>query len=393
MKTRDVEFEEMNSDVNRIGEFIQEKDSLESLDIEDNFMFNKGAQFEFKLEEPEFIKKEQEKWTPDEHLRLLYPYFKDIATEPLLNPKKVIEISAKIKNLEERARKIKEFLDKISKEGFYNSKKNGHPNGRGKDLTRRIERLHALMRASSGRARELKERFVKANLRLVVSIAKRYMGRGLPLSDLTQEGNIGLMKAVERFDHTMGYKFSTYASWWILQAISRALMEQTRIIKVPVYVLEQASKVYRISSMLHKEMWRKPLPEVVAEEAGLSVEVVKRVLEASHDVVSLDESKTLDGDQKTLLDFIPDESSPTPDSVIAKSELQKRIREALLLLTSREQEIIKMRFGIDREDTHSLDEIGMKFGLTRERIRQIEQGALTKLAKSEIEKTLRSFLE
>ena len=145
--------------------------------------------------------------------------------------------------------------------------------------------------------------------------------------------------------------------------------------------------------MLHKEMWRKPLPEVVAEEARLSVEVVKRVLEASHDVVSLDESKTLDGDQKTLLDFIPDESSPTPDSVIAKSELQKRIREALLLLTSREQEIIKMRFGIDREDTHSLDEIGMKFGLTRERIRQIEQGALTKLAKSEIEKTLRSFLE
>jgi RNA polymerase primary sigma factor len=316
-----------------------------------------------------------------------------MGTEPLLSSKKVIEISATIRNLETRAERTEKFLDRISKEKSYDPESNGHDKDGSKDLMNRLERLNALMRASTGKARELKERFVKANLRLVVSIAKRYIGRGLPLSDLIQEGNIGLMKAVERFDHTMGNKFSTYATWWIHQSISRALMEQTRTIKLPVYVLEQASKVYRINSMLQGGIERKPLPEVVAEKAGLSVEAVKRILEGSHDVVRLDEVVTSDGDKKTLLDFIPDESSPIPDSAIAKSELTKRMREALLLLNSREQEIIKMRFGIDRDDAHTLDEIGMKFGLTRERIRQIEQGALTKLAKSEIGKTLKSFLE
>jgi RNA polymerase primary sigma factor len=170
-------------------------------------------------------------------------------------------------------------------------------------------------------------------------------------------------------------------------------MEQTRIIKVPVYLLEQASKVYRISSMLHKEMGRKPLSEEVAEKTGMPVEAVRRILEAPHYIVPLDKGGTFDEDQRTLLDFIPNEGSPTPDSVVAKSTLPKRIREALLLLNSREQEIIKMRFGIDVDSTHTLGEIGTKFGLTRERIRQIEKEALKKLTKSETEKILRGFLE
>ncbi|HZX14729.1 MAG TPA: sigma-70 family RNA polymerase sigma factor, partial [Thermodesulfobacteriota bacterium] len=195
----------------------------------------------------------------------------------------------------------------------------------------------------------------------------------------------------ETFDHTKG-KFSTYATWWIYQAISRALLDQTRTIRVPVYVLENVSKVHRINSMLHKEMGRKPMPEEVAERVGIPVDAVKWILEDANSVIHLD-SPIFYEEKTTLLEFVSDNGSSVPDSIVAKAAIPQRIREVLSILTPREQEIIRMRFGIGQETPHTLDEIGRKFGLTRERIRQIEHEAFRKLKNSEIRDILRSFLE
>jgi RNA polymerase primary sigma factor len=352
-----------------------------------------GEESEFQVEESESTEiQDDEKEVPDESLRLLYAYFKDMALEPLFNAKKEIEVAAEIKKCESKAREIDDILNKAYRIKKSKSLRNGYGNSRDTKLSEKIAKLSALKRAYSEKAKQLRDRFVKANLRLVVSIANKYRGRELPLSDLIQEGNSGLMKAVDRFDHTKGYKFSTYASWWIHQAVFRALQEQTRTIKVPVYLLEQSNKVFRISSMLHKRMGRKPTPEEIAKKSGISTKVVDSILKTQNDATSLD-SPILDGEKATLLDFIVDEDSPTPDSVMAGASLAKRLREALSLLTAREEEIIRMRFGIDQEATNTLDEIGRKFNLTRERIRQIEKGALKKLAKSEMEDVLKSFLE
>jgi RNA polymerase primary sigma factor len=395
MNTKFSEYEHAPTVVDNLGAYIEnEDDSFSSLEF-DNFMLDVDEkEFEFDIEEPESTevnKSEQQEWIPDEQFRLLYVYFKDMAIEPLLSSKQEIEVSAKIKKCEAKVKELRYDIERLLKTEKSSSKRNGHKNGRKNLMSRRLNSLYAFMRVYSDKARTMKERFVKANLRLVVSIAKRYMVRGLPLPDLIQEGNVGLMRAVERFDHTKGFKFSTYASWWIHQAISRALLDQTRTIRVPVYVLEQASKVYRISSMLHKQMGRKPLPPEIAKLAGISVEGVKRILESTNDAARLD-TPILDGEKSTLMDFVADEGSPAPDSAIAKAALIKRIREALTLLTDREEEIIRLRFGIDQEATYTLDEIGNMFDLTRERIRQIEKRALEKLCLADEGDILRSFL-
>ncbi|OGE25247.1 MAG: hypothetical protein A3J42_02875 [Candidatus Dadabacteria bacterium RIFCSPHIGHO2_12_FULL_53_21] len=372
----------------------QDEESYSSLGFRDDVSIEgEESDFGFEIEDNTVAEDQEEEWTPDEQFRLLYVYFKDMAVESLLTAKEEIEVSAQIKKCEFKSRELTSHIQKLSKkrESFTGKKKIVNTAITEKVLTKRIESLMAFVKVYSERANELKERFVKANLRLVVSISKRYMGRGLPLTDLIQEGNVGLMRAVERFDHTKGYKFSTYASWWIHQAISRALLDQTRTIRVPVYVLEQASKVYRISSMLHKELGRKPLPAEVAEVAGISVEGVKRILESTNDAARLD-TPILDGEKTTLLDFISDDNSLAPDSVMANTALTHEIRDALNILTSREEEIIRLRFGIDQDSTYTLDEIGRRFDLTRERIRQIEKRALEKLASSEMGEILRSFL-
>ncbi len=404
---------------NQLDEINGSEELFITIDIEDKIITELAeSEFDLQAESPRGEAEEKGKqWTPDEEFRLLQVYFKEMGNEPLLTAREEVEVSAKIKKCEAKARDVKRVLERIfdKKLGDFLDDTIAEIDGISiRSIERTLRRLRKrasrrtgfkdgvtpnhvkkrgiLTKACLKTARRFKDRFVKANLRLVVSIAKRYMGRGLPLPDLIQEGNVGLMRAVERFDHTKGYKFSTYASWWIHQAISRSLLDQTRTIRVPVYVLEQASKVHRISSMLHKEKGRKPLPEEISQKSGISIEGVKRVLDATKDVFHLD-SPIVDGEKTTLLEFIPDETALTPDSAVAKAMLTGKIKDALSNLTTREEQILKMRFGIGYETTYTLDEIGRYFNLTRERIRQIEKRALEKLEDSDIGGMLKSFLE
>ncbi|HEX3033732.1 MAG TPA: sigma-70 family RNA polymerase sigma factor [Thermodesulfobacteriota bacterium] len=331
-------------------------------------------------------------WIPDEHFRLFNIYIKGIAKEPLLKPTEEKRISAMIKKCESGSRKVRASLRKLSKENNSKEGEGIHQDEITNDSLKQIKKLKALTKVYSDMEGRLRERFIKSNLRLVVSIAKNYSGYGLPYADLIQEGNIGLIKALDKFDYSKGYRFSTYAYWWITQAISRALMEKSRAIKVPAYILEQSRKVYRASSMLQNQTGRKPLPEEIAEEARISVEYVKRILKTREDVTYLDSPVTRRG-EATLLDFVPDEKSPSQYSVIESASLTEMIKEALSRLSPRQESIIKMRFGIGYKGAYTLDEVGKKFKLTRERIRQIEKEAIKQLAKSKSAEFLRSLLE
>lgn len=385
-----MKYKEVNENSSKVKDFDQpfvgDNDDMSSMDMDGEILpdIDDANSVDVKIIEEE----EEDEWVPDEQLRLLYVYFKDMAVEPLFTAKQEVEISAKIKKCELKAKQFAVTINKLSamKSRIRKNKT------KEKQIIKRIESLSAFRIVFYEWAQRLKQRFVKANLRLVITISRRYMSRGLPLPDLIQEGNLGLMRAVERFDHTKGYKFSTYASWWIHQAILRALQGQTRTIKVPVYLLEQANRVYKTSAKLAKEMERKPTPKEIAEESGISVEVVKRILNSTNDAISLD-TPVLDGEKTTLLDSVSDKEAMIPDSVIAKASLAEKLKEALTLLNPREEEIIRLRFGIDRQSTYTLDEIGKKFNLTRERIRQIEKAALGKLANSNIKDHLESFLK
>ena len=293
-------------------------------------------------------------------------YFRQMAAEPLLTAEQEVALAKRIERGVE-AQKYLEEMEGISPED--------------------VETLEALV--ADGQA--AREHMAAANTRLVVSIAKRYTNRGLPMSDLIQEGNIGLMKAVDKFDYTMGNRFSTYATWWIRQAITRALAQKTRTIRIPLHMTERIRQMYRTAQVLEQELGRRPTPEEIAEEMNLPADSVRGMMDASQHAIALERPVGDEGDSE-FGDFIEDQDTPEPDEAAAHHLLQETIEEVLSELTPRQAHILRLRFGLGGGEQHTLEEIANKFGLSRERIRQLEKEALRRLRHPRLAHNLRDYL-
>ncbi len=255
-----------------------------------------------------------------------------------------------------------------------------------------IKDINRRMSIGEAKARRAKKEMVEANLRLVISIAKKYTNRGLQFLDLIQEGNIGLMKAVDKFEYRRGYKFSTYATWWIRQAITRSIADQARTIRIPVHMIETINKLNRISRQMLQEMGREPTPEELGERMEMPEDKIRKVLKIAKEPISM-ETPIGDDEDSHLGDFIEDSAMQSPIDVATVESLKEATREVLSGLTAREAKVLRMRFGIDMNTDHTLEEVGKQFDVTRERIRQIEAKALRKLRHPTRSEHLRSFLD
>ncbi|MCC7107545.1 MAG: sigma-70 family RNA polymerase sigma factor [Chloroflexi bacterium] len=292
-------------------------------------------------------------------------YFRDITRVPLLTAAQEVELAMAY----ERGLRANEEVAALAQIGRHH------------DLQEDLERGEAARR-----------RLMESNLRLVVSVARKYMGRGLPLLDLIQEGNIGLSRAVEKFDYRRGYKFSTYAYWWIRQAVTRAIANQSRTIRVPVHMIEFIGDVFSASQRLQQDLGREPLPEEIAEAMGITVEKVRETLRAASTPISL-EAPIGGDDESTVADLVADRQGRPPSDVAEERLLSDHVEEALQTLTGRERLVLKMRFGIMDRRPHTLGEIANILGLSRERVRQIESEAIAKLRRPELRRRLKEYLE
>ena len=305
-------------------------------------------------------------------------YLKEIGKVPLLSAEEEIDLAQKMEDGAVATEKIAILEERM--ENCDDAEK--------EELKEEIKNLQKDVDAGA----EAKKRLAEANLRLVVSIAKRYVGRGMLFLDLIQEGNLGLIKAVEKFDYRKGYKFSTYATWWIRQAITRAIADQARTIRIPVHMVETINKLIRVSRQLLQELGREPSPEEIAEEMSMPVDRVREILKISQEPVSL-ETPIGEEEDSHLGDFIRDENVPVPADAAAFTLLKEQLEEVLGTLTEREQKVLTLRFGLEDGRARTLEEVGKEFNVTRERIRQIEAKALRKLRHPSRSRKLKDYLE
>lgn len=301
--------------------------------------------------------------------------------------KRLDKIKSELKNSQKKASKLsgkskKEYSQEI--EELLNE---------AEDNTRRLKKCVGRIEFGEKITSAARKKLIESNLRLVVSIARRYINRGLPFLDLIQEGNVGLMRAVEKFEYDRGYKFSTYATWWIRQAITRSLADQSRIIRIPVHMTETINRIIRMSRLLVQEFGREPTPDEISERVGMSTDKVARVLKISKDPISL-ETPIGDEEDSKLVDLIEDTTTSSPVNVLEMNELKEIINNALSsVLNTREESIVRLRFGIDEEKEHTLEEVGHQFQVTRERIRQIEVKAIKKLKRAARVYPIKSYVE
>lgn len=305
-------------------------------------------------------------------------YLKEIGKVPLLTAEEEIELAQKMEDGVKAAETIAELQKKLE----------DCPEEEKAEINKQIEEQKEIVDIGE----DSKKKLAEANLRLVVSIAKRYVGRGMLFLDLIQEGNLGLIKAVEKFDYRKGYKFSTYATWWIRQAITRAIADQARTIRIPVHMVETINKLIRVSRQLLQELGREPTPEEIAEEMNMPVDRVREILKISQEPVSL-ETPIGEEEDSHLGDFIQDDNVPVPSDAAAFTLLKEQLVEVLGTLTEREQKVLRLRFGLDDGRARTLEEVGKEFNVTRERIRQIEAKALRKLRHPSRSRKLKDYLD
>ena len=372
LESIDMESDELDrlyEELEKAGIELQGAEAL-AAPAESEEEFSEDAVEEVTKEELEDTESLAEGFAIDDPVRM---YLKEIGKVDLLTPDEEVELAKKMQAGMEAKEKIKE-LDECQRNGEQIDEKE----------------YQALRKAIRG-GENAKKRLSEANLRLVVSIAKRYVGRGMLFLDLIQEGNLGLLKAVEKFDCTKGFKFSTYATWWIRQAITRAIADQARTIRIPVHMVETINKVIRVSRQLLQELGHDPQPEEIAEEMNMPVERVREILKIAQEPVSL-ETPIGEEEDSHLGDFIPDDDALEPAEAASFTLLKEQLVEVLKTLTPREEKVLRLRFGIEDGRTRTLEEVGKEFNVTRERIRQIEAKALRKLRHPSRSKKLKDFL-